>query len=297
MAQYNIKKSRIVKFVLPKGYDLNTLQIGIPVLNGEAEMVGLNKIGDIVLPSSKFGIQSRKNAHGFSYPDKTKPKERRYVTTIWGHPYGNMNASSSPLDIYRPCYPKVEEAPYGIELQLYEGEDDKKYVIADLTTEIRNYFLKEVVNLFLEIYGECYIFDEKIKIDNLKKRERCNWELLPPGEKPSIHMTKQLRASGQTTDTYDVFRLDSIEKYSYEKVVEGINGFEGYYAYLFDKYCVLESAVYGNATYIIERENWEIMSQKTKKELLDNKCVIDKLIHTKEWRDSINKVFNNLGIK
>ncbi len=297
MVQVIIEKKRIKKFVLPKGYDINTLQIGIPVSNREAEMVGLNKIGDIVLPSSKFGIQSTKNAHGFSYPDKTKPKERRYVTTIWGHPYGNINASPIAVDIYKPCYPKIEVEPYGIELLLYEDEDNKKYVIAGLTTEIRKHFLKEVVNLFLEIYGKCYIFDEKIKLDNLKKRERCNWELLPPGEKPSIHMTKQLRASGQTTDTYDVFRLDSIEKYSYEKVVEGINGFEGYYAYLFEEYCVLESAVYGNATYIIEKENWEIMSQKTKKELLDNKCVISKLIHTKEWINNINKIFVKLGIE
>lgn len=45
-------------------------------------------------------------------------------------------------------------------------------------------------------------------------------------------------------------------------------------------HCVLESALYGNATYIIPKENWEVLSQKMKKELLDEKIVIEKVIHS-----------------
>lgn len=114
--------------------------------------------------------------------------------------------------------------------------------------------------MFLEIYGVCYIFDKTIQIDNSARRQRCNWEILPPGEMPSKHIERQLRERGEKADTYNIFRLKYMEKFKSEKVVEGLNGFNGYYAYVFENSCVLESAVYGNATYIIPKENWEILS-------------------------------------
>lgn len=82
MAQYCINGKRIVKLQIPHTYDINKIQLGIPVMDNEAEIVGLKEDGDIVLPSGTFGPQSRKNAYGYSYADKTKSKERRYVFTI-----------------------------------------------------------------------------------------------------------------------------------------------------------------------------------------------------------------------
>lgn len=296
MAQYSIRGTRILKLSLPKGYDLNTIQIGVPVIGDEAKKVGLEREGDIVLPSGKFGIQSEKNAYGYSYADKTKPKERRYVSTNWIQPFGNDNASPVAVDIYRPCYPQIYVPAYEIELQLYKDENGNRYVIVNLTEEIRKGFLKEAINLLLEIYGICYIFEKDIRIDESAKRQRCNWEILPAGEMPSKHIEKQLREHGNDIDTYDVFRLDYVEKYHAEKIVEGINGFKGYYAYVFKKYCVLESAIYGNATYIIPKENWEILSQKTKKELFNEGYVIKKIDHTANWKYNINKTFQKLNI-
>ena len=71
---------------------------------------------------------------------------------------------------------------------------------------------------------------------------------------------------------------------------------KGYYAYFFDKYCVLECAIYGNATYIIPKDNWEVMSQKTKKELTDEKVLIAKLDHRRDWKTNIASVFKKLEI-
>lgn len=296
MAQYSIRGKRILKLKLPKRFDLNAIQIGVPVIDDEAKKVGLEREGDIVLPSGKFGRQSEKNAYGYSYADKTKPKERRYVSTNWIRPFGNDNASPVAVDIYRSCYPKAYVPAYEIELQLYKGENGDKYVIVNLTEEIRKNFLKEAINLLLEIYGVCYIFEKDIQIDGSVKRQQCNWEILPAGEMPSKHIEKQLREHGKDIDTYDVFRLRYVEKYKAEKVVEGINGFQGYYAYVFKRYCVLESAVYGNATYIIPKENWEVLSQKTKKELFDGGYVIKKIAHTENWKYNISKIFVSLNI-
>lgn len=149
MAQYSIRGKRILKLSLLPKFDVNTIQIGVPVMDGEAKKVGLEREGDIVLPSGKFGVQSQKNAYGYSYVDKTKPKERRYVSTNWIKPFGNDNASPVAVDIYRNCYPKICVPAYEIELQLYKSENGNRYVIVNLTKEIREGFLKEAINLFI----------------------------------------------------------------------------------------------------------------------------------------------------
>ena len=270
--------------------------MGIPVTANEAAIVGLKEVGHIVLPSGKFGPQSKRNAYGYSYADKSKPKERRYVSTNWIYPHGNTNASEIAVDIYRPCYPKIGVEAYGIELQLYEGDDNQRYVIVNMTDEIRKDHMKEAINLMLEIYKECYVYDGVISVDKTIKKQRCSWKMLPQGEMPSRHVKKQLKAMNQNSDTYDIARLNYIEEYNTATCVEGINGFKGYYAYLFEKHCVLECAFYGNATYIIPKDNWEVMSQKTKKELIDEKVLIAKLEHNQNWKRNIAGVFKKLGI-
>ena len=77
MAQYCINKKRIRKLNIPKQYDIKQIQLGIPVVGDEARRVGLNNVGDIVLPSWSLGTTCKKNVYGYSYADKTKPKERR----------------------------------------------------------------------------------------------------------------------------------------------------------------------------------------------------------------------------
>lgn len=295
MANYRIcNKKKIRKLNLPKSFDLDAVQLGVAVIEDEAAKVGLNNVGDSVIPSYKFGALCNRNANGYSYPDKTKPKENRYITTNWIQPFGNEYASPVACDIYRPCYPLVKVPPMEIELTLYENEKAEKYVVALLTNVIRQNHLIDVINIFLEIYGECIVFDNEINIDNNTKRHRCNWEILPPGELPSVHLKNQLRHNKENTDTYDMNRLKVLERYEVEQIVEGINGFDGYYAYVFGGFCVLESASYGNATYIVPKENWEIWSQKTKKELFDENIVIEKLVHNANWEWHITKTIRKL---
>lgn len=297
MAQYCINKKRIRKINIPKEYDIKQIQLGIPVVGDEARRVGLNNVGDIVLPSWSLGTTCKKNACGYSYVDKTKPKERRYVSTGWGYPYGNTSASMHAFDIYKKCYPKIEVEAYGIELCLYENADNQQFVIVDMTDEIREKYMKEAINLMLEIYGKCYVYDGVIRIEKTIKRKRCNWEMLPPGETPSKHIEKQVESMNQNIKAYDIARLNFIEKYNATMVVEGINGFNGYYAYLYEKCCVLESAFYGNATYIIPKDNWEKLSQKTKKELIDEKQLIAKINHTEKWEKDIESMLKKMGVK
>ena len=61
MAQHCIKGKRIRRVCIPKEYDIDKIQIGIPVICDEAKKVGLIKNGDVVLPSGIFGAQCRRN--------------------------------------------------------------------------------------------------------------------------------------------------------------------------------------------------------------------------------------------
>lgn len=294
MANYRIAKTRIRKLTLPKGYQKEYVQIGIPVNNKNNDKLNLKNIGDMVLPSAKFGVVCEKNAYGYSYPDKNQPKVKRYITTIWSRPYGNENASEIAIDIYKKCYPVIEVPPTEIELGLFQDQYNKQYIVANLTNEIRKKHLVQAVNLFLEIFGECYVYSNEFSMSKSETRRRCNWQILPPGEKPSVHLSEQLVQREGNDYAYDIERLRVLDRYQAEQVVEGINGFEGYYAYVFKKYCVLESAIYGNATYIIPKENWEVLSQKTKQELQDEEVVIAKLIHNKHWSYSIRRKMKEL---
>ena len=115
MACFTYKQSRIRKLRLPKGYDERKIQIGITADESRKQRLGLKNIGDIVLPSGDFGAACMKNAHGYSYPDKTQPMEYRYITTNWIQPYGNENASSIACDIYKECY-SISQNPSAISI-------------------------------------------------------------------------------------------------------------------------------------------------------------------------------------
>lgn len=273
---------------LPKGYSLETVQVGFLVTNNENEKLGLTTIGDSVIPGASFGPTCEKNAYGYNYIDKSKPKEYRYVCTNWIQPFGNEYASPVACDMYRKCYPKIEVPSFDVELSLFENDKGQKFIVAILDSKEKRDHLLEVVNMFIEIFGECYLFDNEISISDTKRR-RCNWEILPKGTKPSAHLIKRLKSEGKDTDTFEVARLELLERYSANEIVEGTQGFSGYYAFVFDKCCVLESAYYGNATYIIPKEDWEILSQKTKQELFDEKKVLAKINHTQKWNDNIKQ--------
>lgn len=295
MACIKYEQKRIRKLILPEDYDINKIQIGVSADENRKRLLGLKNIGDVVLPSGDFGSTCKKNAYGYSYTDKTQPKENRYITTNWIYPYGNRNASPIACNIFRECYPRVDVDPQCIEIILFENKEKNQYLIASLSPDMREKYLIETVNIFLEIFGQCCIYSDELDMREIK-RSRCNWEILPPGERPSKHMSRLHTQQGKDTNSFNISRLNEIEKYKYEEVVEGINGFKGYYAYIFKNCCVLESAMYGNATYIIPKEDWKRLSQKTKKELLDNNNVIEKIDHKEKWKNQICSSFKKLNI-
>ena len=118
MENIHITKSRINKLSLFSEYDPMNIEIGIPVLSNEKDVIGFKNIGDTILPSGNFGKVCKENAYGHKEIDKSKPKAERYITTNYIYPYGNTSAQKVPCDIYRKCWQKKIILPTSIELSL-----------------------------------------------------------------------------------------------------------------------------------------------------------------------------------
>lgn len=119
-----------------------------------------------------------------------------------------------------------------------------------------------------------------IKWDEVKK------DLANNGAAKVIHV--QAKRSIEDWFLYDIEGILGFLRLGKNTKVSGKNGY--------DKCCVLESAIYGNATYIIPKENWEILSQKTKKELFDENKVIGKIDHTAKWKQNVSDKFKMLEV-
>ena len=260
----------------------------------QAGNIGLEKIGDVIIPPVECGPYCFKNVYGYAYADKTRPKEIRIVATFYMHPYGNTDADEVLVDISRACYPKIEVAPYEIEIVLVKHEEEI-FATVNMNEQVRKKYLKEAISIMLELFGGCNISDEGILKPTIK-RSRVDWIMLPPGKKPSEIFEKKFEGHDEHKCLFIYDRLKTLEKYEIEEFVEGINSFQGYVAYLAKEYCILESAIYGNATYILKRENWKEMSKKSKEILLNENNVVAKIEHVKNWKANLKNIMISLGI-
>ena len=285
-----ICKSRINSISFIDGMPLDKIKVGIQVTSKEYEKLGFEVFeeGIAIEPSPLLGINCERNACGYSYPDKTKPKESAVIgTRYWelldwgGHPH------SGYCDIIRDIYPKIEIKPANIEFIFVKNQAQEEFIIADISNDDKKKYLKQTINMFLEIFGFCEIFNEDLSLvtsrDYLK---RCNWEILPPGVKAKA-LEKRKGDKAKNKKSFNQYRLDVLDTYKPEQTVIGLGGFSGYYAYLFSNTCFLESGTYGNATYIIPKKDWESLSKLSKGELSKTDKVIDKVIHNEDWEMNI----------
>ena len=121
---------------------------------------------------------------------------------------------------------------------------------------------------------------------------KLNWRLLPAGQRPFQILRRELENVFSSIKggnrSFTEHRLEIINAYKPDFAAVGQGGFYGYVVLGFTKkdIYVLESLLYGNATYVFG-ENWESLSKKTKAEILDKNLQKDRLIHHKAWDKEI----------
>lgn len=293
-----ISKKRIISLDFLDKYKNDDIKIGIHVTNNEHEKLGIKEFveGIVVQPSPEFGINCNRNSNGYSFPDKTKPKEDRIINTIYwtwqdwgGNEYGDY------FDVVRKVYPRIEIPASNIEFLLTKNNSGESFILANLNSKADKQIVKQTINMFLEIFGFCEIFNKNLDlVDVHNKIKRCNWELLPPGVK-AIALTsaiKEKERKNKQRPDYNQFRLDTLNSYKPLEIYVGSGGFSGYHAFVFENTCFLENGYYGNATYVVPKEKWKELSQLSKQEVLATSDIIDKVNHTREWFDKIDALMN-----
>jgi len=256
------------------------------------------ELGECVLPKP-IGYISDFNSNGKFIKHKDQPLETVYRSRIWDFKewHGRDRVSKSMIvDVPYKRYPRTFIKPPSVELTISKTSSGDQIISSPLM-EYRedSEEVLHVINLYLELFGQCNFFTKDLSeiIDIPVKR--LNWEVLPPGLMPWKTLYPKLKPvimdAKKGNQRIVTYRLQKIQKFEPDFCAIGNAGFSGYVVFGFkdkDLY-VFESAYHGNATYVFDK-TWEQLSKKTKSEILDENLQKDRIIHSKSWTDKINRL-------
>lgn len=287
----------------------STIVIGINNPGNYPEILGrigftTIEAGYSVLPSASLGNISKFNAEGGAIQHKDRPKETIWRMINWEREeWRGRYDTETVIDVISrryKRYPITPIPPPSVELSLqYKTSGD--LVLTSPPSDYREDQRKAIlhkINLFLEIFDECYIFSEDLnEIINAPTR-RLNWRILPPGPMPwdELHgeLERVINMAPEEKRAVAEYRLREINEYGPEQVAVGTAGFNGYIILGFESkdIFVCESLWYGNATYIFG-EDWEELSQMTKADILRNDLHQERIVHHKNrWRRRIRELLS-----
>lgn len=302
-----LKKKRIrsIKNNIPFLKQGQKLCVGINLSEGldkKIKKIGFNggEIGISVLPSI-FGPISSFNAEGKYIKNKKLPKETAYreVEWHWKQWRGKGETEEQSRTVYVPYerYQREFILPPSIELSILSKTDGTKIIASPIIeySDKDEKALVHIINLVLEIFGECQIFSDNLEEIIKTPLVRLNWKILPKGKMPWGRLKEEvspiLRGAGSGKRAVVENRLEIVNSHGSTFCAIGEAGFLGYVVFGFpDKNLYLmESSFYGNATYVFG-DNWEKLSQKTKGEILQESSQKDRIIHQKGWEEKIDEL-------
>jgi len=259
--------------------------------------------GESVLPSPTFGLISQYNAEGkiIVHRDQTKETAYRQVEWNWVEWHGPYRVDQSKIvDVPYERYPRSFIPPPSIELNIAATTDGEPIVVGPVITyaEENEPLLLHVINLFLEIFGECSLFTENLEKIIRQPVRRLNWRVLPPGRWPWERLRTEIEPiiseAPRGNQPVIQHRLETINSYGPNFTAVGQAGFRGYLIFGFEvkNLYVLESAFFGNATYVFG-EDWERLSRMTKAEILDRNLQTDRIIHREGWENRIHDLLGD----
>lgn len=256
--------------------------------------------GETVLPAVRGNV-SKFNAEGRYITRKDLPKELRYINTVewtweqWDG-YGQTKTVTEERDIYRNCYQREFLPPPSEELTWVRSDGSPLIISREFSVEdISKDSFKHLINLFLELFGECEIRRADLSGFIPYKVSKVNWHFLPPGKYPwdrvLSHTKSLLKKKDPRYSKVILGRQHFIMKYQPDEIFVGNGGFRAYMAYVFKEkeIVVLESVLTDNATYIFGKD-WEDVAILTKAEVLSGGLHRERIIHSKGWRKRIKKL-------
>lgn len=257
------------------------------------------KIGEKLLPK-EIGKYTSVNAEGYNIVRKDLPKETHYRQAEWKWKQwagrGYYDDMSKIVDVPYERYPREKVPPYSEELEIVDSNKKeivitREFIYKKDTEEV----IINTINLLIECFGECTIFNSKLTPIVKSKTIRLNWEILPPGKYPWKEVEKKIEKLNENISEglkpVINYRIECITKFEPDIFAYGKNGFNGYYIFGFTKrkLYILESNKKDNATYVLS-EDWESLSKLTKAELLSDNLHEYRFIHREGWESHIKRL-------
>ncbi len=255
------------------------------------EELGLNEPWVSILPSAKRGKACEYNAEGKEVVRKDLEKEPFTIERPRELTDRGWNVHSWVNYIERERYPRDFIPPYEVRLQLLQKEEEEVIVSDGIENkDEKKDAIKNTINMFLELFGECYVVGEDMQI-HIPEFKRLDWVVLPVGEYPWDRI-KQIIGSyfpdGSLKKNLFMERVDYLLEFEPDFRACWINGFEGYFVFWYRKLglYVAENVRYGNATYVFS-QGWEDISKMTKAEIIRGELAERRIIHSEGWSEKI----------
>jgi hypothetical protein len=252
-------------------------------------------IGEQILPLA-VGPVTRFNANGKNIIRRDLEKETFYVQREWSWTDWADNTHSKVVFIPRLRFPRDFINPPSEELLIDDYNNAKIIVSRQLVKTPENFTdIKHIINVFLELFGECDLIRENYQPFIFENITRLNWRILPPGQYPWEKVREQVKDRIQQLPRGNrpivEHQLEIISNHTPNFVAVGQGGFSDYMVFGFPvkNIYVLESTRTGNATYVFN-EDWEVLSQMNKAEILNNNLQQERILHTPNWEAKINQL-------
>ena len=247
------------------------------------------------IPDPRAGRYSTANVEGKEVIRKDLPKYTKSFpieAPSW-HGSGTHTVWQDREVYHRDFYPP-KEVPLAITLLENRGNASLVKFAVDEVINRRTPNFKDALffnlNILQENVGAVGVFESAATLAEYAATVRVDWELLPAGTSIDqiVASMKQRSAIDAQTETVVRARLTAMRRLNPEAYVIGTTGFVRYFGAKFgDDFVAFENIRYGNAIYIM-RENWQVLSQKSRTQLMTgNYKEVTRIEHREGWEDTL----------
>lgn len=260
-------------------------------------------VPEAVLPAVQNGRYSKFNLWGREVLLKHLPKVRK--TYSWEAPnFGNNGYHDVSMD--REVYQRIFYWPkeYEIKMEVVAGGNRTdthaviKFSVDIILSKRDEDFEKDLffnLNLLQENTGVSDVFSSSASTAAYIQAIHVNWEILPPGARDEVIgailrgiTDENPHLGAKIAQRYDL--LKSLEPHAFIYDTSGLKRYFG--AKFGDNLVVFENLEYGNAIYVMF-ENWEALSQLSRKDLLRGGYNVIRIVHNPGWEKRLTRIIND----
>ncbi|MEN5208096.1 hypothetical protein ABE493_08245 [Stenotrophomonas terrae] len=268
--------------------------LSAPLTDDQAVLLGFDHIpptGASIVPSAD-GPATLFNARGKEIIRKDLPmiSKSRMINTSWKDWHGQTHHGTQTRSY--DTYPREHIAPPGEFLTAVQTDAGIAMATRTIDRTEPEDSIANLLNIYLECFQHFDIVDPALAVP--VRVQKINWRILPPGIFPFDRAVQALegyleRLSESDRETAK-HRIRTITRHEPDFMAVGLGGFSEYIVFGFTRRrrYVFESPESGNATYIFRNE-WEAVSQLTKREILQEQLQETRIIHTSRWAVEVSE--------